>query len=139
MSYTQAIASLCPPLPPLRGMALLKDYHKFDLFALQCKCDDEVLDDHSSPSSSSSDPSIVIFSVRNYWNRCTFNIHRHAIFVQYQFACLSTLGGAHFLISQDRDGQASEECIYRALYIAKRQEALANMIGSTTLRIKAKV
>ena len=123
-------------------MALLEDYHKFDLLACHYESDDE---DHFSrefslsSSSSSSSPCIVILSARNYWNHCIFTIQRHASFVQYQFACLSTLGGAHFLVSQDRDGQASEECIYNALYIAKRQEALAKMLGSTTLQIKAKV
>ena len=130
-------------LPSRAGMALLKDYHKFDLLACHYESDDEELDDHFSqafslpPSSSST--CIVIFSARNYWNHCCFNIQKHAASVQDQFACLSTLGGAHFLVSQDRDGQSSEECVYTALCIAKRQEALAIMLGSTTLQIKAKV
>ena len=151
MNHFTAESEAVPPLlrvstECLFEMTLLQDYRKFDILDIYHDCEDEeVLQPFSqvlSASSSSSSPSssnIVIFTAGNYWHRCVFNIQRHAASVQYQFACLSTMGGAHFLVSQDRNGHASEKCIYNALYIAKRQEVLGKLLGSTSLRIKAKV
>ena len=44
----------------------------------------------------------VYYLSNQYWTKCVYMIQKRAATLQYQFACLSTLGGAHFLVSQDR-------------------------------------
>jgi hypothetical protein len=43
------------------------------------------------------------------------------------------------LIALDRRGEESRACIRKALVIAKRQEILGGMLGSTSLSIRARV
>lgn len=56
-------------------------------------------------------------------------LEKVAIILQYQFACLSTLGGAYHLCNRPKV----------ALLIAKRQEQLGQFLGSTQIMIRALV
>lgn len=78
-------------------------------------------------------------SVNQHWTNCVYRIQKQASEFQYSFAYLSTLGGAHFLVSQDRHGEASIQSTQRALIIAIKQEMLGKSLGSTSLIIRARV
>lgn len=52
-----------------------------------------------------------------------------AMYIQYQLACLSTLGGAYHLIN----------CPKAALRTALQQERVATLLGSTALLVRARV
>ena len=82
---------------------------------------------------------ILRLSTKDLWVKCVFIIQRDAAVFQYHFARLSTLGGANFLISQDRSGESSVKCIQNALMIAYEQELLGKTFNCTSLIIKAKV
>lgn len=56
-------------------------------------------------------------------------LEKEAIIIQYQLACLSTLGGAYHLCNKPRV----------ALAISIRQEMIGRRLGSTLLIIRAKV
>ena len=90
----------------------------------------------SSATSSSSHPTIAC---NEHWVHCVYVIQWHASTSQYLFACLSTLGGANFLIALDRQGEESRICMRKAFSIAKRQEILGDMLGSSSLSIRARV
>ncbi|KAJ1435571.1 hypothetical protein B484DRAFT_268821 [Ochromonadaceae sp. CCMP2298] len=72
-------------------------------------------------------PARVVFNLRFGKRLRTLEIQGRE--VQYQFACLSTLGGAYHLCNHP----------WTAFILAKKQEALGRMIGSSSITLRAKV
>lgn len=69
----------------------------------------------------------VSTSVDYAWARRLVSIHNHAIIVQYNIACLSTMGGAYHLCNHPKS----------ALAVARRQEAIGHHIGSSSIILRS--
>ena len=73
------------------------------------------------------EPHSILFNMGLSWRlKC---LEYKAMFIQYQLACLSTLGGAYHLIN----------CPKAALSTALQQERVAALLGSTALLVRARV
>lgn len=82
--------------------------------------------EHGSLNSLSNMPKIV-FNLR-FGDRLRF-LEKRAQHVQYQLACLSTLGGAYHLCNDPR----------AALVIARRQEVVGRALGAVSIVVRSRV